>query len=403
MEYVCKFADERGQVREQVEEAESESEIRDRFAQQGLLLYSVRPKGGVAAVLRRHVAAPKKRLNVEQFLIFNQQFVTLVRAGLPILRALELLATRVAHRDLRAHVLEVRERVRAGALLSAAFEEQGMFPKMYTTSLLAGEKSGNLEGVLDRYIAYQRIALSVRKKLLVSLVYPALLVVLVIGLVTFLTTYVVPTFAELYRGMDTELPPLTQLLMAFGLAVRQYLVVAVLLLAIGIPAALAWARSPRGAEALDRLKLRLPVAGEIWLKYQVAQLARMLSTLLTGGIPLVAALQTTGESFESRLVRRAVETATRAVREGRSLSAGLAEGRLIPELTVEMVEVGESTGALPQMLNSVAEFFEEDVNTSLQALLALVEPAILIFMGTVVAFVLISLYLPIFSLAGKVG
>lgn len=400
-EFITKYANDRGQVLEQVERADSEEEIRSRYAQQGYYVFSVKPRGAFA--LRKAKLAPRPRagFELEPFLVFNQQFVTLVRAGLPVLKALDLLANRVSQPALRERLKDVRERVRGGALISEAFDAQGIFPKIYITSLLAGEKAGNLEEVLDRYIAYTRLAVSVRKKLLVSLVYPALLLFLVTALITFLTTYVVPNFAELYRGMEAQLPPMTQALITVGVAIRTYLVALVLgivLLAAGI---YFWAHSPGGAARLDSLKLRLPIAGEIWLKYQVAQFSRMLATLLTGGIPLVAALETSAGSFRSALVRRALETSSRVVREGRPLSAGLRETGFVPDLAVEMVEVGESTGALPKMLTSVAEFYEEDVHTRLQTALALIEPAILILMGVVVAFVLISLYLPIFSLAER--
>jgi type IV pilus assembly protein PilC len=400
-EFITKYANARGQVLEQLEHADSEEELRTRYAQSGLYVFSVRAKAGLALRRIRAGRLPRGSFKLEPFLIFNQQFVTLIRAGLPILKALDLLTGRVSHAGLRGRISDVRERVRGGALLSEAFAAQGIFPKIYTTTLLAGEKSGNLEEVLDRFITYTKLALSVRKKILVSLVYPALLVVLTTCLIVFLTTYVVPNFAALYKGMEATLPPMTQALIAIGVGLRRYFIVigpGIVVLAAGI---WLYSRSRTGRKQLDHLTLHLPLAGEIWLKYQVASFSRMLATLLAGGIPLVTSLETASESFASALVRRALASAGRAVREGRPLSSGLRETGFVPGLAVEMVEVGESTGALPQMLNSVAEFYEEDVGTRLQAALALVEPAILVFMGVVVAFVLVSLYLPIFSLAER--
>ena len=401
-EFITRYANERGKVLEQMERADSEEEVRSRYAQQGFYVFSVRPRGAFVLRKPKRALAARAGAKLEPFLIFNQQFVTLIRAGLPVLKALDLLSGRIGYAPLRERIRDVRERVRGGALLSEAFEAQGVFPKIYLTSLLAGEKAGSLEEVLDRYIAYTRLAVSVRRKLLVSLVYPALLLFLVINLVAFLTVYVIPNFAELYAGMGAQLPPMTQVLIAVGLTIKNYWVVlgvGIFVLAVAI---YSWSRSASGAARLDTLKLKLPLAGEIWLKYQVAQFCRMLSTLLSGGIPLVAALETAADSFGSALVRRSLEVASRAVREGRTLSAGLRESALVPDLAVEMIEVGESTGALPQMLASTAEFYEEDVQTRLQAALTLVEPAILIFMGVLVAFVLVSLYLPIFSLAERI-
>jgi len=401
MEYVCKFADERGQVQENLEQGVSEGEIRERYAKQGLLVYSVRPRGGLSRFLTGQVNVGGKKLKLEQFLIFNQQFVTLIRAGLPILKGLELLSRRVAHPDLRLHIEAVRDRVRQGVLLSVAFEAEKVFPKIYITSVMAGEKSGSLEEVLDRYIGYQRIALAVRKKILASLVYPCVLVTLVACLLTFLTTYVVPKFAELYAGLDATLPAMTQIMLAIGLTLRDYLPLAILLLVGSVLGILAWSRSPGGARILDNVKMGTPLLGEIWVKYQVAQFARMLATLLTGGIPLVQALETVGQSFDTHLIREAMKVATKTVSEGRTLSSAMASTKIMPDLAVEMVEVGETTGALSQMLNSVAEFFEQDVETSMQAVMALIEPAIMIVVSVVVAFVLISLYMPIFSLAER--
>ncbi|MBI4463250.1 MAG: type II secretion system F family protein, partial [Acidobacteria bacterium] len=235
-----------------------------------------------------------------------------------------------------------------------------------------------------------------------SLVYPALLISMVLILVTFLVTYVIPNFAELYRTMSEELPPLTQALITFTDAFHRYWVFLMIVLFCGAFTVWLWSRTEPGGRFLDRMKTKLPIAGTIWTKYQVAQFSRILGTLLAGGIPLVQALETARQSVASPLVQHSLELATRHVREGGTLSEGLAQAGFFPGLAIEMVEVGESSGALAQMLASVAEFFEEDVSTSLAALLSLIEPAILIFMGVVVAFVLIALYLPIFSLAGRI-
>jgi len=398
-EYVCRIADDRGQVRSQVERAASEAEVRERFSQQGLHVYSIRTRPALS--LNWKSDGVRKKVKLADFLVFNQQFVTLIRAGLPILKALDLLSSNITQPALRECLNRVRASVRGGALLSEAFREQGMFPEIYTTSLLAGEKSGNLEGVLDRYVNYQRTALSVKKKLAASLVYPALLITMVLLLVTLLVTYVIPNFAGLYRTMSEELPPMTQALITFVDAGRQYWVILMLLLGGTASGLWIWSRTRQGGQALDRIKMKLPLAGQIWTKYQVAQFSRILGTLLTGGIPMVQALDTARQSLTSPLLRHSLETATRQVREGSTLWQGLAQSGFFPPLAIQMIEVGESSGALPQMLASVAEFFEEDVNTYLAALLSLIEPAILIFMGLVVAFVLVALYLPIFSLAGR--
>jgi type IV pilus assembly protein PilC len=397
-DFVLKYADGRGQIHQQVATAANEKELRERYSQQGFLIYSIKVRSGAAA----STLFGRKKLNIEKFLIFNQQFVTLVRAGLPILKGLDLLAERLTDPKLGPYIKSIRDEVRGGMLLSEAFRQQGIFPKMYITSVMAGEKSGSLIEVLDRYIGYQKTALAVKKKVLVSLMYPAILILLVIALMVFLVTYVVPTFANLYTSMQAKLPTMTVYLIAVGTAAHSYIVFFAAGLAGLIFLYRWWVRRDSAREKVDRVKLRMPILGDIWLKYQVAQLSRILSTLLVGGIPLVQAMETAADSLGTPLLKRAVEAAGKSVREGQPLSGSLKQSRLFPGLAIDMIEVGESTGALPTMLNSVAEFFEDDVNTQMTAALSLIEPAIMIVMGAFVAFVLIALYLPIFSLADTI-
>ena len=349
--------------------------------------------------------APAKRvggrLDLEKFVVFNQQFLALARAGMPIPQSLDLLSGSIRNKALASHIEAVRDDVRVGVPLSEAFDRRGAFPTIYVTSLLAGEQSGALEQVLERYITYQKLALAVRKKLLVSMIYPAVLLVLVAVLVAFLVTYVVPEFNQLYDTMEASLPASTRWLVAIGEASRDH----AMLLAVGLAllaGSCAWALRGRVARlVVERALLRAPMIGQLWIRYQVAQLARLLSTLLIGGIPLVRALDTAGDSVASSLLRSTLSSVQERVTEGQSLAASMVRAGIFPHLAVEMVRVGETTGALPQMLTSVAEFFDEEVQTKTTALLNLLEPAIMIFMGIFVAFVLISLYLPIFSLAGQ--
>ncbi len=398
-EYMIKMADERGHVLEQLESGTSEVEVRDRFAQQGFLVYSVKSKGALSA----NLSLPHRRkIGQDQFVVFNQQFVTLIHAGLPIIQSLELLTKRQRNPFFRSVLQNVRDRVRGGELLSEAFAAQKVFPKVYTTTLMAGERSGNLEEVMTRYISFQRLSVSFRKKLISSLVYPALLVVMLGVMMTFLITFVVPQFANLYHQLGAELPPITAAMLAIGVNAQHYFFYTLGAVVVAGFLLWRWMRSDSGATKMDRLKLKVPFLGEVWLKYQVAIFSRMLSTLLSGGLSLVPSLETAGESMQSRLVSHGIESATRNVREGQSLARSLEETKVFPEMSVEMIEVGESTGALPAMLNSIAEFYEEDVQNALATAMALIEPVILIVMGVVVAFVLISLYLPIFSLGAGI-
>ena len=402
-EWVLKYADSRGEIHHQVAQGGSERELRDRYTQQGFLIYSIHPKRAIShAAAGTGLFGQRKKLDLEKFLIFNQQFVTLNKAGLPILKALDLLADRLTDPKLGPHIKAVRDEVRNGTLLSDAFRQREIFPKIYVTTVMAGEKSGSLAEVLDRYITYQKLTLSVRKKVLVSLMYPTVLIVLTVCLIVFLVTYVVPNFAQLYSSMQAQLPQVTQILIAVGTTARSYILLGLGSLVVCFFLFRLWARKESARLRIDGAKLRMPVLGDIWLKFQVAQFSRVLSTLLTGGIPLVQGLETAGDSLGTPLLRRALEKAGRMVREGQALSGSLKSTKLFPPLAIDMIEVGESTGALPAMLTSVAEFFEEDVNTRMTAALSLIEPAIMIFMGVFVAFVLIALYLPIFSLADTI-
>ena len=401
-DFILKYADTRGEVHQQVAKATTEQELRERYTKQGFLIYSIKPKSALAIVAGAGIGGRKKKINLEKFLIFNSQFVTLIRAGLPILKSLDLLADRLVDAKLGPYIKAVRDEVRKGTLLSEAFRLQNVFPKTFVTSVMAGEKSGSLAETLDRYIAYQKLSLSVRKKVLVSLLYPCVLIVLVILLMVFLVTYVVPSFAELYTSMSAKLPSVTIMLITIGTTARTYvLVVAAALAALGA-FLFFWARTETGEEKIDAVRMRLPILGNIWIKYQVAQFSRVLATLLQGGIPLVQGLETAADSLGTALLRKSLERVGRLVREGQPLSGSLANTGVFPPLAIDMIEVGESTGALPQMLTSVGEFYEDDVNTRMTAALSLIEPAIMIFMGGFVAFVLIALYLPIFSLADTI-
>ncbi len=395
-EFVIKLADERGRVQEQVQTAATAEELRARFTHAGYHVFSVRPRSGFAGIARRKV-------KLEPFLIFNQQFLTLIRAGLPILGSLQMLARGQKNAHFSAQIDDVANRVKTGESLSAAFEAQSGIPTIYTTTLLAGERSGNLQEVLERYIGFQRISLTFRKKLTASLIYPSLLLTLVCGLLIFMFTVVIPQFAELYDQMGSQLPAMTIGLLSFGKWTQHNILwLAAIALAIGL-GGYHFAVTERGRDFVDGFRIGLPVFGKIWLKYQVALFARTLSTLLTGGLPLVPSLETAARSISSRRVSRAVLTSIESVREGKSLADSLTATKVIPDMATEMISVGEQTGALPAMLNSVTEFFEEDVATALTAALALIEPAILIVMGVVVVFILISLYLPIFSLGQATG
>lgn len=393
-QFVCKVADPSGRVFRQVEAAQSAGEARQKLLDRGLLVYHVRERSGLMPVVGTETAL---KVTPGDFLIFNQQFRTLLKAGLPILKALDLLAERAASPRLRPLLLTVRDRVKEGALLSEACEDLGLFPRVYTASLLAGERSGNMVGVLESYIAYQRVTQTFRKRLRASLIYPIFLATSASLILAGIITFVIPQFSKLFTEMRVPLPFITQILVGTAMEFR-------LPIAAGIAALVAlgvflygWGKTEAGGAAMDRFKLRLPLFGATWVKFQVAQFSRTLATLLSGGIPLVSALDTAAGAANSRLMSAAIAHATERVREGQTLHGSLKQAGFFPALALEMVEVGEATGALGPMLTSVAEFYEEDVEIRMTETLAWVEPLILVGMGLMVAFILLALYLPVFT------
>jgi type IV pilus assembly protein PilC len=397
-EFVCRVADANGRVFSHVEAASSVAEARQKLTERGLYVYAVDQRNRLlSGMLKRR----ERTIGGSEFLILNQQFNTLIKAGLPILRSLDLLADRASSPKLRPVISQIRDRVREGRSLSEAITEAGAFSKVYSTAILAGEKSGNLSGVLEYYIAYQKVSTGVQKKIIATLVYPTLLLIMATIIVSYLVTAVIPKFATLYKDLNVPLPGPTRVLIALTVDYRYLFlssIAALVLFAVGV---FFWSRTDDGGIAFDRLKFRLPVVGNTLLKFQMAQFSRTLATLLTGGTPLVAGLQTASDAISSRLVRGAVSEATQMVREGESLHHALASKQVVPSLALDMIEVGESSGALAPMLTSVAEFYEDEVSLRLGALVSIIEPVILVFMGALVAFILISLYLPIFSFSAS--
>jgi type IV pilus assembly protein PilC len=398
-EFVCKLGTDSGRVMTLTEQAASEPELRQRLREQGYYVFSVRSKEVLPS---RLMGARRGNIRPDDFLIFNEQFLTLSKSGLPLQKSLEMLGRQTRSAALGAALDQVREKVRAGALLSEAFEAAGRFPKIYCATLRAGERSGSLDRVLAQYVTYQKATRSFRKKFLAALIYPAFLLVFLTSLLMFVVTFIVPRFAELYKDLDVQLPALTVFLMTFAQGFKRLGAFVLMALVIGALLLRATLRSPRPRLAWERLKFRLPVAGRLLLKFSVAEFARTLSALLQGGIPIVPALETAKDSVSSPLLAHAIDQAQQEVTAGRSLSASLRMSGFFPPVALDMMEVGETTGAMSSMLEGLAEFFEEDVNIDLATLVALVDPIMIASIAIVVAFVLVAFYMPLFSMAGQV-
>ncbi len=399
MEFVCKYAKPTGEVVKAVQVGQNADEVKHRLHEQGFLPISVEPRGWT---LTGGLGKRSQKIDAQDFIVFNQQFVALIKAGLPILRSLDLLRVQIKNPVLRRYIEDVRDKVHSGELLSEALRDQAVFPTVYVASIFAGERSGNLVEVINRYIHYEKTILSVRKRFLGALIYPSFLIVLSIVMVLVIVTYVIPRFGQLYAGLNTPLPTATKVLITVATAIQNNLLIAVPAIALAIVGFIVWLSTAGGRRRLDEFKLKAPIVGNLWTMFSMAQLSRTLSTLLQGGIPLLAALEVARDATGNRVISTSISEAIVGVREGQSLSDSLERTGHFPDLAIEMMRVGEQTGSLPEMLNHVADFYDEDVNIRSNALLSWVEPVILIFVAIFVASILISLYLPIFSIGNAV-
>jgi type IV pilus assembly protein PilC len=369
--------------------------------EKGLYLLSVQGGGGLKVGGLRLQLPRRRRIPISEFLVFNQELATLLKAGLPLVQSLDILRKRVPNPLFKFALDDIYEKVRSGSSLSEAFEAQHLFPGIYTASLMAGEKSGSLEQVIRRYVSHVKVINGVRSKVISALIYPAVLVALSLAVVGLIVFQVVPEFADFYAqfGRGSELPMSTQLVVGFSNNVvgsAGVLMTAVVVLVAG---AMLWVRAPGQRKRLHAAILRVPFFGPLARKLATAQICRTLATLLTGGIPLVNALDIASKSSNNQAISQSLGVVARQVREGGSLAQAIAERHLFPHVAVEMVEVGESTGALAEMLNSVADFYDEENETNLTRFSNIVQPALLIVMGFVIAGLLMSLYMPLFQLS----
>ncbi len=409
--FVCRVGTADGAVATRTVEAVSEEAVREEIGRQGGRLFSVRAaagaKGGLKPVwlsLPRPGEGRRRRpVKMDEFLVFNQELVALLKAGLPVVQGFEILLERQKNQQFRRILQDVREQLVSGVALSDAFLSHGdAFPKLYATSLKAGERSGEVEKVLRRYLGYQKILGSVRRRVVSALVYPSVLIGLSVGLIFVLMTYVIPRFTEFYAGFGGELPVLTRIVIGTANLLKGHAVAIAAAVALAAFAFARWKESPAGRRAWDGFLLHIPVVGGILHQFALSQFARALGTLVGAGTPLVTALEISSGSVANQKVAGAVETVVPKVREGAELWRTLENTGQFTSLAVEMVKVGEATGALEEMLTNVSEFYDESIDASLQRLINLIEPVILVVMGGIIATILLSVYLPMFTMINQI-
>lgn len=402
MEFRCRLASPNGEIVEGVYVAESESHLRHELEEKGLYVLALRPKGAIAGL---SLPVPSRRaVSTREFLVFNQELATLLKAGMPLVQSLDLLKRRVESPTFRTVLEDVHERVRSGTALSDAFASHGdLFPRVYTASLLAGERSGNLDGVLRRFVEYTKIIATVKRKTVSALVYPAILVSLALVLVTIIVLKVVPAFSDFYSSFGANLPLVTRIIVTISTTIQSdflLIVGGVVAIVLGV---LTWTRQVGQKARFDRLILGVPMLGQVARKFATSQMARTLATLLGGGLPLVNALDIAARSVGNQYMASQLEIVGSRVREGQSFAAALEARHSFPEVAVKMAEVGESTGALQDMLNTVADFYDEEIATTMDRFVTLVEPSLLVIMGLVIAGLLLALYMPLFQLSSVLG
>lgn len=393
-DFRCRLATPTGEIIERDYRAEDANALRRDLEKQDLLVLAIQKRSSVGAALS-DLTRRRKRVSTEEFLFFNQELAALIKAGLPILEALGLLTERRKNPVFKAALVDVRERIRTGQSLSEAFAAQGLFPPLYSSSLASGERSGEIATVILRYVNYSRTLLTVRRKVIAALTYPLILAFVATGVVSILLIYVLPKFEDFFKGFGKELPWITKTLIGTSNLLRDQWYIWVLALIVSGVAFVVWKRTPNGQRGWEHVTYRIPLMGSLARKFVVTRYARTLSTLVSGGIPLVTCLDVVGRAIGTPLYADATKELTAKVREGAALWSSLEDTHLFPEMMIEMVKVGESSGTVADMLEHVADFTDQEIEHELQTLTSLVEPVMLVMMAVMVGTILFAIYYPL--------
>ncbi len=399
-EFICRLGTPSGEIVTRIVEAAGATEARTRLEGEGFRVFAVsKTEDGLSAVLSLG-GGKKGKVKQADFLLFNQQLSALLRAGIPVLQAIGLLKTRAGSANLRAVLTDVEEKIKNGVPLSEAFEAQGLFPRIYTASLLAGEKSGALDDVLARFVTYLRRSVAVSRKLRGALAYPAFLLLAAVIMVAFLTLYIVPRMSDLFKSLaaNRTLPTVTlAVLWVSNAIVNNILWLGPLVIIIGL-AVFAWLRTESGKLVLHKVLLKIPIAGQLIRNMATAQLTRSMSTLLSGGITVPDSWDISSQSINNLELRRRSQNVLPMIREGRSFTESLEMANWIPPLGLDMIGIGEKSGSLREMLDEVASFYDAEAEVRLEQFTTLLEPMILLVMAAIVVTILLAIYLPIIQM-----
>src|SRR5438105_1665067 len=403
-EFICRLGTPAGEIVTRTVEGVAEQELRQRLQHEGYRVFSVETTGMAGGVSIRSGKERTVRIKLDDFLLFNQQLAALLHAGLPVLQSIQMLRHRSPNPRLREVLGDVEARIKSGSALSEAFEAQGeTFPKIYTASILAGERSGSLDEVLRRYVSYTKSIVGLRRKIRGALTYPMILLSAAIILVSVLTTYVIPQFSSIYENVGADLPVVTKVVVGISTTVREKLYWILPMIVVIIIGLFYWRRTENGRRTMDGLILRVPIIGELVRQMTTAQFSRSMATLLAGGITLVESFQIALASVTNRELLRSTEPALQKIREGKPFTESLAAAGWVPELAVDMIGVGERSGSLRDMLDEVSGFYDAETEVKLGQLTTFIEPAILITMGGIVVTILLAIYLPLLQMVSKAG
>lgn len=399
--FKCKLGDETGKIVEKEIEASDANSLRETLERDGWLLYDLSEK---------HLALPSAlkipgagRVKTSNFIIFNQELVALLKAGLPLLTSLDTLAEKEENNYFKELLTGVATEVKKGAPLSEALEgAPKVFNKLYISSIKAGEKSGELGTNISRYISYTKRVEELKKKFISASIYPIILLSVAAFVILFLILYVVPSFSQVFIDSGTALPLPTRILIALTDFITNNIVIIAILAFISYPFFLVAKKSPDISRWLDIMKVKIPWIGETLKKYSIAKFCRTLATLLKSGEPLVTAIALSAGTLDNSHLEENILLASEKVKEGGNLADALEETGLVPSTALKMIMVGESSGALDEMFENVAELFEEEVDRRLDLVTTAIEPILMLLMGLIIAFIVVAMYLPIFNLAGAV-
>lgn len=402
MQFVCRVGAPDGRVTEELLTASDESSLRSELAKRGLHVFEVKRRGLARNISGAGGSRRRKKIPIQEFVVFNQELAALLKAGLPLLQALDLMLERMANPHFRGVLTEIRDRVKSGEDMSEAFAAYGeLFPRLYPSTLKAGERSGELEQVIRRFLRYTKLVLDARRRVISALIYPAVLVCLSIVMIIVMAIFVVPKFMVFFENLNVELPLITRVVLAVSLFANHNWPILLVVILGAVFSFRTWNRTDGGRLTVDHFRLKLPFLGPVLHRFALAEFCRSLATLLTGGIPLVPAFEIAVTSVGNSWVRSKMEPTIQMVREGKPFHAALETSAVFLDMSIDMIKVGEATGSLDEMLSSVADFLDEQIETRMQRILSLIEPMMLIVMGIMIAIILISIYLPMFSVMGQ--